>query len=92
MSHILIASSNQGACSAVQECFGSDHTVEVVLEKEKCLELFRKRRYEFLFIDVELLGGSLSVKECSIALHPYQLAYPTSQIIVVSSQEKIREE
>ena len=91
MSHILIASSNQGACSAIRECFGSEHAVEVVADNERCLQLFRKRRYEFLFIDVELLGYSLSVKECNIALHPYQLAYPTSQIIVMSSQEKIRE-
>jgi DNA-binding NtrC family response regulator len=91
MSLILIASSNQGACKAIQECFGAEHTVEMAGDKEKCLELFRKRRYEFLFIDVELLGGTLSVKECSVALHPFQLAYPTSQIIVMSSQEKIRE-
>ncbi|MBI4720900.1 MAG: sigma-54-dependent Fis family transcriptional regulator [Chitinivibrionia bacterium] len=91
MSYILIASTNQGACSAVQECFGSEHTVEVVSDKEKCLELFRRRRYEFLFIDVGLLGATLSVKECSIVLHPFHMAYPTSQIIVMSPQEKIRE-
>jgi DNA-binding NtrC family response regulator len=91
MSHVLIASTNREACNAVRECFGSGHTVEVVLDRESCLEHFRKKRYEFLFIDVELLGGTLSVKECSIALHPFQTAYPTSQIIVMSSQEKIRE-
>ena len=91
MSHILIASGDQGACSAIQQCFGSEHEVETALDREACLELFRKRRYEFLFIDVELLGGTLSVKECSIVLHPFLLAYPTSQIIVMSSQEKIRE-
>ena len=91
MSHILIASSNEGARSAIREYFVSDHTVEVVSDKEKCLELFRRRRYEFLFIDVSLLGGTLSVKENSVALHPFQQAYPTAQIIVMSSQDKIRE-
>jgi DNA-binding NtrC family response regulator len=91
MSHILIASSNEGARSAIREHFGSDHTVEVVLDKEKCLEMFRRRRYEFLFIDVALLGGTLSVKENSVALHPFQQAYPTAQVIVMSSQEEIRE-
>ncbi len=91
MSYILIASDNEGACSAIQECFGSEHTVDVVSDRQKCLELFRGKRYEFLFIDAELLGATLSVKECSIALHPFQTAYPTSQIIVMSSQEKIRE-
>ena len=91
MSHILIASSNKGARSAIREYFGADHTVEVVLDREKCLEMFRRRRYEFLFIDVALLGGTLSVKENSVTLQPFQQAYPTAQIIVMSSQEEIRE-
>jgi DNA-binding NtrC family response regulator len=91
MSHILIASGSEGALNAIQEYFGAEHTVEVVADKERCLELFRKRRYEFLFIDVEVLEATLSVKENSVSLHPFQLAYPTSQIIVMSSAEKIRE-
>ncbi len=91
MSRVLIASCEQDACSAIEECFGNGHEVKVVREKEACLELFRERRYEYLFADVELLGGTLSVKECSVALHPFQTAYPTSQIIVLCSEEKIRE-
>ncbi len=91
MSHILIASSHEGARSAIRQHFGADHKVEVVLDREKCLEMFRRRRYEFLFIDVALLGGTLSVKENSVALQPFQQAYPTAQIIVMSSQEQIRE-
>ena len=91
MNHILVASSNEGARSAIQEYFISGYTVEVVYDKEKCLELFRRRRYEFLFIDVAVLGSTLSVKENTVVLHPFQQAYPTAQIVVMSSQEEIRE-
>jgi DNA-binding NtrC family response regulator len=91
MRYILIAAHNRGACNAIQECFGSEDAVDVVSDRERCLELFRKRRYDFLFIDVDLLGATLSVKECSIAIHPFQVAFPTSPIIVMSCPEKIRE-
>lgn len=91
MRTVLIASNDRGACSAIQECFGSDDSVEVVSGKERCLELFRRKRCDFLFIDVELLGATSSVKECSIAIHPFQVAFPTSPIIVMSTPEKIRE-
>jgi DNA-binding NtrC family response regulator len=91
MSLILIASKDQHACDGVRTCFAAGHEVDVVDDKDKCLDMFRRRRYEVLFLDVRLLGGSLSTRDLSAALHPFRQAFPASHIIVMSSQENIRE-
>ncbi len=91
MSLILIASDVQQACDAVRACFGKDHQVDVVHNREACLETFRRRRYEFIFLDVRLLGSSSTTKDLSVALHPFRQAFPACHIIVMSPGEEIRE-
>ena len=53
--------------------------------------MLRKRRYEFVFVDVELLCESISDKNYKVALQPFWHIYPTAQIIAMSPQEMIRE-
>jgi DNA-binding NtrC family response regulator len=91
MSLILIASKDQQACDAIRACLGSEHEIQVVYDKETCLETFRRKRCEFLFVEVLLLGDSSSKKDLSTTLAPFRQAFPASQIIVMSSPEKIRQ-
>ena len=95
MKTIIVASQNQMACDTVRSCFRAEYRVEVASNKESCLAFFKKKRCEFLLIDVEILrngsepgNGSNIYKD---ALQPFWQIFPTTEIIVMSSQENIRE-
>jgi DNA-binding NtrC family response regulator len=91
MKAVLVASRNQSACNAIRTSMRSEYRVDLVTSKDGCLEMFRKKRYEFMFIDVELLRRSMLDNNYKTALQPFWHAYPTAQIIAMSSQEMIRE-
>ncbi|MEA1901063.1 MAG: sigma-54 dependent transcriptional regulator, partial [Thermodesulfobacteriota bacterium] len=82
---------NQSACNAIRTSLRSEYRIDAVSSKDGCLEMFRKKRYEFLFIDVEVLRESMLNNNYKTALQPFWHAYPTAQIIAMSSQEIIRE-
>jgi DNA-binding NtrC family response regulator len=91
MKGVLVASKNQSACNAIRTSLRSEYRIDAVSSKDGCLEMFRKKRYEFLFIDVEVLRESMLNNNYKTALQPFWHAYPTAQIIAISSQEMIRE-
>ena len=91
MKGVLVASKNQSACNAIRTSLRSEYRIDAVSSKDGCLEMFRKKRYEFLFIDVEVLRESMLNNNYKTALQPFWHAYPTAQIIAMSSQEMIRE-
>lgn len=91
MKSVLVASENQQAYEVIRTIMGSEYRVEVVSSKDTCLEKFREKRYEFLFMDVGLLRESASHISYKAALQPFWQAYPTIYIVVMSSQEMTRE-
>ena len=94
MKYVLVASRNKAACDTIRRSLRSEYRVDIVFNKESCFEMFRKRRHEFLFIDMVFLRGSAHEKgytDYKKALQPFWHAYPTLEIIVMTSQEKIRE-
>ena len=94
MKLILVASENTIACNAIRESFVPEYRVDAVSSKASCLERFRQRRYDFTFIDLDLLRELSPLKgdyDYRAALQPFRTVFPTAEIIVVSSQEMIRE-
>ncbi len=94
MKSILIASQNNTSNKVLQETFAPEYTVDTVSSKASCLDKFMQRRYDYTFIDVELLREESNVQghyDYKTALQPFREAFPTAQIIVMSSQEMIRE-
>jgi len=94
MKLILIASNNQLACEEIRKYFSPEYRVEVVSDRDSCLIEFRKKRHEFTFIDVEFLralGYRRGSYDYKAGLEPFREAFPTAEIIVLSSQEMIRE-
>jgi DNA-binding NtrC family response regulator len=94
MKLIIVASGDHAACETIRACFGPEYRVEVAFSKEGCFALFKKKRCEFLFIDMDMLleavdlgNGGNPYKAC---LQPFWQIYPTAEIIVMSTQEKIR--
>ncbi len=94
MKHILVASENQMACDALQESFSREFRIDVVSNKASCLDKFGQRRYDFTFIDLDLFRESSLVQDqydYKTALQPFRQAFPAAEIIVMSSQDMIRD-
>jgi DNA-binding NtrC family response regulator len=94
MKSILVASNNKQACEVVRSYFSSAYEVMVVSSKSSCLAQFRKKRYEFTFIDVELIRGSGLTNgpyDYKTGLQAFRQVFPNALIIVMSPQKMIRE-
>lgn len=91
MKAILVACKDQSTCYGIRDTMRSECEVEVTSSKDSCLEMFRRKRYEFLLIDVETLLESTPDRNYKTALKPFWQLHPSAQIIVMSSQDKIRE-
>lgn len=92
MKSILVISHEKEVYRAICSSFHSDFTIGHASNRKVSLELLGKKRYDFIFIDIEILKGpSIKVDRYKEALEPFQKLCPAVEIIVISSQEMIRE-
>jgi DNA-binding NtrC family response regulator len=95
MKSILVASENPSAVETIRDSFHHEYRIDVARGPEECLELFRRKRCEFLFIDVTLLQrlqpSPAGAADYRLSLSVLWQTYPTAQIIVMASQERIRD-
>jgi DNA-binding NtrC family response regulator len=91
MKFILAASGDKRVWEVLKDSFGSDYKVDTAPGKEACFDAFQKKRYEFLFLDMEFLGECRSIKDFTVALNPFWDVFPTMEIIVMTVPEKIRD-
>jgi DNA-binding NtrC family response regulator len=91
MRSILVVSKEQEVFHTIHECFRQGHRVDEAPNKDVAMEMLRKKRYDFVFIDVEILRESVPGNGYKEALQLLWHVYPTVEIIVMSSQEMIRE-
>jgi DNA-binding NtrC family response regulator len=91
MRSILVISNEQKVCGSISRCFDTGYKVSVALNTDAALDILRKRRYDLVFVDLEILRRSASANGYNAAMEPFWHLYPTIEIIVMSSQEMIRE-
>jgi DNA-binding NtrC family response regulator len=91
MRDILVVLDNKEAFHALHTCFRQGHRVDKASTQDAAMEMLRKKRYDFVFIDVEILRESVPGNGYKAALQLFWHVYPTIEIIVMSSQEMIRE-
>ena len=91
MRSILVISNEQKVFGSINRCFETGYKVSVALNRDAALDTLRKRRYDLIFVDLEILRGSASGDGYKAAMEPFWHIYPTIEIIVMSSQEMIRE-
>jgi len=89
--YILVASHNKADRDLIRSGLGTEYIVELAVNKNTCLDKFKKKRYEFLFIDILLLLDSSPKKNYSLVLQQFLEVFPAAQIITMSSQEMIRD-
>ncbi len=89
MRYILAATADRAAMQMVRSAFRRSFHVDEASTVRSGIDLSRKRRYEFVFIDLDLIGERQS--ESGDAFRLLLQAFPSSEIIVMTPPERIRE-
>lgn len=94
MKHALAVTDEKDAGAVLKACLKGEYRVEVLDSPQKCLEQFRSRRYEFLFIDVlfllEINRELEGTNNYKVHLQPFWKILPSVEIIILCSQNTIR--
>ncbi|MFH1480670.1 MAG: sigma-54 dependent transcriptional regulator [Pseudomonadota bacterium] len=91
MKSILVISKAPEVFPIIRGCFSSGHKMDKAANKNAGLELLQKKRYELIFIDLEMLQGSARGNDYKESLQQFWNLYPTLELIVMSPQEMIRD-
>ena len=91
MKNILVTTIDQTAAEVIHHCFESGYKIERANSLAASEELFSKKRYEFLFIDIEILKNSKNDVDYKNQFLPFWRVTPDVDIIVLSAPEMIRE-
>ena len=90
MKAILITTSEQKLFRTIRSCFPSEYRVESATSKQQALDLLSKKRFDLVFIELNILTASVPDENYKEALQPFWQAYPTIEIIVMAPQRHIR--
>jgi DNA-binding NtrC family response regulator len=90
MKSILVTTSEQKLLHMIRSCFPTGYRVDRVSTKQQALDLLPKKRYDFIFIDIDILFEKVSDENCQEAMQPFRQIYPTIEIIIMAPQNQIR--
>lgn len=91
MRSILIISDKHDVVEPIQSAFTKEHRLGKVSSKDKAFEALRQERYDLIFIDLHVLLESMQTQDYTEALAPFKEHYPTIEIVIMASQDMIRQ-
>lgn len=91
MQSILIISDKHDMVEPIQSAFTKEHRLGKVSNKDKAFEALRRERYDLIFIDLHVLLESMQTQDYTEALEPFKKQYPTIEIVIMASQDMIRQ-
>ena len=90
MKSILVVSKEEHAYGLILSVFKSNDTVKKAGERTSALDLLHKKRFDMIFIDLNVLNNIDDGENYQEALMPFWQLHPSVEIIVMTPQEKIR--
>ena len=94
MKAVLVGTDNEDALSATRQALGGDYRIDQADTRKACLDKLRRRRYEFIFMDVSFLKDQYPPKnrqDYAKAIRPFREYLPGSPLVVMAPQSQIRE-
>lgn len=91
MKSILVISSQATVFEAIHSCLHPDYRIQHAETKALGLDLMRQKAFDLIFVDLLLLRGTGAGNGYKEWLRPFWQLQPSIEIIVMSSQEMIRE-
>ncbi|MEJ2101281.1 MAG: sigma 54-interacting transcriptional regulator [Desulfobacterales bacterium] len=90
MKSILVVTGEQKSLKALRPCFSLNHDLNQASSKNQAVELLSHKRYDFIFIDIDILLEKIPPENYKKALQPFRQIYPTIEIVVMTPQDQIR--
>jgi DNA-binding NtrC family response regulator len=91
MKSVLVISREQTVSGQIRSCFSSEYSIAHAVSDQAALDMLRKKRYDILLIDLEVLKEAAQRDGYKAALQPFWLLYSTIDIIVMASKDMIRD-
>ena len=91
MRSILVVSEDKEVLGTIQACFESKNIVAQASNKDDALKNLRTKRYDLIFIDLEILRKAWQDDGYTAAFEPFWQLYPTIEIVVLASPRMLRE-
>ncbi len=91
MKFVLVVAREQEIVQTIMGCFGADFKVNRAADRDDALEMLGTRRYDLIFLDLEIVQGSLGDKDYETALEQFRNLHPSVEIVVMSPQAMVRE-
>ncbi|MFC1811430.1 sigma-54-dependent transcriptional regulator [Thermodesulfobacteriota bacterium] len=91
MRSALVVSEDNDVLKKIRAGFPPGYRVENAPDKSSALEIFKKKRCDIVFIDLKLLLQSMQEKDYTTDLQSFKLLYPSTEIVVMSYPDRIRE-
>jgi DNA-binding NtrC family response regulator len=91
MRSFLVVCREKQLFDTLRSSLDATSTVDHALTKAGAVEMLNRRRYDAIFMDMALLRESMPRNGYKGALQPFWHVYPAVEIVVMASQEMIRE-
>ena len=87
---ILVTTTEKQIVQTIRSCFKSDYRVDNTTTKHQALDLLSKKRYDLVFIELDILLADASDENYKESLQPFWKILPSIEIIVMASHRNIR--
>ena len=91
MRFFLVVAKEADVVETIRGCFAVDCKVNRAADRDDALEMLGTRRYDLIFLDLEILQGSLADKDYKTALEQFHNLQPSVEIVVMAPQAMVRE-
>jgi DNA-binding NtrC family response regulator len=91
MKSILLVAKEKAVFETIHDALDPEFSIGDAPDIETALEVLRKKRFDVLFVDIEMLVDAKQENGYKKAFRPFWQMYPTLEIVVLSSKEMIRE-
>ncbi len=90
MKSILVVAGEHKLLQILRSCFPSGHDLDQAASKKLAVERLSKKRYDLIFIDIDLLLEEIPGENYKEALQPFREIYPTIEMVIIAPQGQIR--
>jgi len=92
---VLVASPSQDVNKAVVKCLGDEsYFIDIVVAKDALLDMCRRKRYEFMLVDLGFLGSEThhddEAEDYQEVLKGFFTEFPAMDVIVMTPSERTR--
>jgi DNA-binding NtrC family response regulator len=91
MRSIIVITKDNSVFGTIQACSAPRSLIAQAEDMESALNALQKKRYDFVFIDLDILSNAASNNDYREVFLPFWTAYPTLEIVVMCSPKSLRE-